>query len=392
MAARKIRMLQWALPSIAFIILVVNALLLHRDISKIGVMEEIDDINSNNNMRKEYMRNRAKNFYSWYEGNKTETLLVNADKNGTIMDFAIVGFAKCGTTTMEANLAHIAPMPEEQDVCTPIHPTVYYAYKNWPQQYSAPDKEKLFRGTKCPAFIQGGWLAEWSKHLPRTKLIVGIRHPVLWFQSFWNQQRANGNTRRFAGDDPYNVMRVCNPPNRKDCRQGCPTNQVLCMHRGRFHLALAALGKTELTAEERNILAAEDPDGGEDLINKNVINDVFLYEQQTLGEDYVWDELAKYLGAEQIPHDRRHNARGRRQDKAVDFCDSKYDEFRAKMMQISYEVATWLQNYFIPLSKDESRTDVVIPRPDTFYELVESYKLDPCEKLRRLDNGTYILG
>eukprot|EP00957_Ditylum_brightwellii_P094736 7214571-Ditylum_brightwellii.AAC.1 len=64
------------------------------------------------------------------------------------------------------------------------------------------------------------------------------------------------------------------------------------MHRGRFHLALAALGKTELTAEERNILAAEDPDGGEDLINMNVINDVFLYEQQTLGEDYVWDELA----------------------------------------------------------------------------------------------------
>jgi len=49
----------------------------------------------------------------------------------------------------------------------------------------------------------------------------------------------------------------------------------------------------------------------------------------------------------------------------------------------------WLQEYFIPVAKDESRPDVVIARPDRMMELVEDYKVDPCGKLQRLENGTY---
>ena len=35
----------------------------------------------------------------------------NPDEDGHILDFAIIGFAKCGTTSMEANLRQLAPMP-----------------------------------------------------------------------------------------------------------------------------------------------------------------------------------------------------------------------------------------------------------------------------------------
>lgn len=75
----------------------------------------------------EYRVERVKRFHSWYKGNRTEFLLPDADKNGPILDFAVVGLPKCGTTTIEANLGKYAPMPIA-DVCTPSAQTVYYRY------------------------------------------------------------------------------------------------------------------------------------------------------------------------------------------------------------------------------------------------------------------------
>jgi hypothetical protein len=83
---------------------------------------------------KKYREERDEKFDSWFEGGKTDKLLPNVDADGPILDFAIAGFAKCGTTSMEANLGYIAPIPIA-DVCTPIHQTVYYSYKNWPKEY-----------------------------------------------------------------------------------------------------------------------------------------------------------------------------------------------------------------------------------------------------------------
>ena len=339
----------------------------------------------------EYLRHRTKNFNSWFEANGTGPLRKDADANGTILDFVIAGFAKCGTTSMESNLGYITPIPLESDVCTPVHQTVYYSHMNWPKKYQEAGKEKLLRGTKCPAFIQGDWLKEWSIHLPRTKVIVGIRHPVLWFQSFWNMQAAN-HLLGFAGNDPYKVTKPCPNTHGRGCRNGCPSNQLVCMHRGRFHNELAKLGKTRLTAEERELLGPEDPDGGSKLKNNKIRNDIFLYEQKMMKEDYMWDDLSNLLGLnETVRHDRTVTSHGKSRGLEINFCDDKYDNFRAMMMPISYNVSVWLQEFFLPLAKNESRTDVTIPRPNEFAKMVEEYKFDPCKKLTRLGNGTYAL-
>ena len=330
------------------------------------------------NNTQEYMKLRSDNYSSWFGPSK---LLPNADENGTIMDFAIVGFAKCGTTTMEANLGYIAPMPIG-DICTPVSQTVYYSYKSWPKEHG---EEKLFRGTKCPAFIQGNWLDEWSKHLPRTKLIIGIRHPVAWFKSFWDMQANRGNV-PLGG--PYELTTPCFG---KSCRNGCPGRQLFCLHRGRFHLALAKLGKTALTGEERKMLAPNDADGGENLRSSGIKNPIFLYDQQELSQDYVWEELAEYLGVNHIPHDKYQSSHPKRHDRNLDFCEEKYDDFRAMMMPYAYELSVWLQEYLIPVANDDGRDDVVIPRADSsFSKRVEDYKNDPCGKLIRSDNGTYV--
>jgi len=339
----------------------------------------------------EWRQQRKSNVSSFYEV-AYRKLRVNADEKGPIMDFVIAGFAKCGTTTLEANLAYLAPMPEAQDVCTPVHQTVYYSYINWPKRYASGSypngTEKILRGTKCPAFISGNWLKEWSTHLPRTKIIVGIRHPVLWFQSFWNMQLRNGQLRANQRD-PYMRLRQCFGGN---CRNGCPDGQLFCTNRARFHLSLAALGKTPLSPDERQLLSPNDLDGGMNLKNNNITNHIFLYEQQELNEEYVWAYLAKYLDVDYIPHDKRRGSYAKKEPSVfTDFCEDQYDLFRALMMPNAYELSVWLQEYFLPVAMDDNRPDVVVPNVTHMMELVDKYKYDPCGKLIRLDNGTYII-
>lgn len=129
----------------------------------------------------EWKRSRHQHFDSWYENGK---LKPNVDANGTVLDFLIAGFPKCGTTTLEANLGYYAPMPIA-DICTPVHQTVYYSYKNWPAQYDK-NNTKIYRGSKCPKLLESGDVRAVSTSLPKTKLILGIRHPVLWFQVRYN--------------------------------------------------------------------------------------------------------------------------------------------------------------------------------------------------------------
>jgi len=330
----------------------------------------------------DYMKNRSAMYDSWFEQG-SDMLLENADKNGTILDFVIAGFPKCGTTTVVANLAYLAPL-SVSDVCTPPSQITYYAYKSWPKQYG---NQKLLRGSKCPKYIGSEDMKLYSKHLPRTKMIIGIRHPVLWIQSFWNMQVGTGFT-KFLKNNPYMLVKTCKPGHK--CNHGCPNKWLFCIRRARFHVQLAALGKTSLSMEERKVLAPNDNDGGENLRSQNIRNPIFLYEQKELSKDYVWDEMAKYLNVSKIPHDKHHSSHGRTPHVSINFCEERFDDLRAIIMPYAYELSVWMQNYFIPVAKNES-AGVTIPNPNALITLVEEYKKDPCDRLYRLKNGTYVL-
>eukprot|EP00521_Asterionellopsis_glacialis_P008979 CAMPEP_0195286080 /NCGR_PEP_ID=MMETSP0707-20130614/3672_1 /TAXON_ID=33640 /ORGANISM="Asterionellopsis glacialis, Strain CCMP134" /LENGTH=439 /DNA_ID=CAMNT_0040345673 /DNA_START=210 /DNA_END=1529 /DNA_ORIENTATION=+ len=345
-----------------------------------------------------YRQRRSQYFLSWYENNKTDQLKPNADAQGPILDFVIAGFPKCGTTSMEANLGYLAPMPIA-DVCTPAPQTVYYAYQNWPTEFPASNHNstnatKILRGSKCPAFIHA--MREWSHYLPRTKIIVGIRHPLLWFQSFWNMQTTNFPS---VYRDPYSLVSSNTPcgqksgkPNFKDC----PHNQLFCLCRSRFHVTLARLGKTNLTSEERLWLAPHDYDGGANLQQDNLQNRIFLYEQTTLNDDEVWTTLADYLQYDgTIPHDLVKTTRGRSQTpkltNKINICDAQYDELRKLFMPYAYEMSQWICNYFVPSDINVEHGHVVVANRDKFCSIVQNYQHDPCHRLVRLENGTYTL-
>ena len=208
-----------------------------------------------------------------------------------------------------------------------------------------------------------------------------IRHPVLWFESFWNQQASNKLTKRFYNDDPYNAMYVSSIN-----MNGCKTRHILCLGRARFQLSLARMRKTDLLDDaELHLLAPNDPDGGANVAKRHhrVRNPVFLYELNSLKRDRVWDDMATFLGGVEngtVAHDEYRSSHGRNANALarIDVCDERYDELRAKIMPYAYNLSVWLQEYFVPVAMNESRPDVVIGDRESFVETVKSYKHDPC--------------
>ena len=154
------------------------------------------------------------------------------------------------------------------------------------------------------------------------------------------------------------------------------------------------MGKTELTDEERLLLAPQDADGGSMVSNHRLKNPVFLYAQTELRERYVWNELAEYLEVAHVPSTEEHTSDNKSKLNNIDICEDKFDAFWAKFMPIAYNMSCWLIEYLLPVAKDKTRpdTDVVIPGVDHFEKAVDDYKEDPCGKLIRLEeNGTYVM-
>ncbi|KAG7351860.1 hypothetical protein IV203_007908 [Nitzschia inconspicua] len=322
-----------------------------------------------------------------------EFLQYDADRDGPWLDFVIAGFPKCGTTTLMATLGQLAPMPIK-DVCELPPKLLSMVYQEWPLQYGGftingtTSSLLLLRGNKCPAFIGnmgGAMMKIFSNSLKRTKFIIGIRHPVLWFQSFWRMQ---------GGKDPYQRqmtcpcrpnqwgLRVCRNTTKQVefCWNECGGNNILCLARTRFHVALAQMGKTALTKEERQWLAPKDFDGGDRIISLEIPNDIFIYELTKLQDGTMWEELAAFLRVSKIPKQNYHGAKGKHLS-YLNICDAKYDDFRAMIMPYSYELSVWLLEYLLPVARDPTRNDVTVANIDSVAAIFETYKVDPCGRL-----------
>lgn len=339
-----------------------------------------------------YLQSRKHDFDSWFEGNATDVLLKPADSKGPILDFAIAGYNKVAEDLSKV-LSTLAPKPDG-NVCTPLSKTVWYAYNSWPEQYGS---SKEMRGTQCMTYMAAGHenpIKEFNEFLPKTKIFIGIKHPIIWFKDLYDQFHANNVIQKFTDEgDPYGLTKLCTG---RRCRHECFQGQIFCVHKSRFHLGLARLGKTAMDSEERLLLAAEDNDGGENLPNDQIKNPIFIFDERELGHDYFWESITEYLGVDEIEHDiesmvRLEHKMEIENIKSLDFCHEDYHDLRAQMMQYSHEMATWLQFHLIPLALDADRPDVEMANPKKFYQLAEHYKQDPCGTLRRGADGKFTI-
>ena len=286
-----------------------------------------------------------------------------------LLDFAIIGHPKTSTSAIIRWLSkddQIRMKNGEDHALTQGQPGQMVQ-----NLYQLEHGRQYRRGYKAPADItKPEALRAFVKHWPQTKLIVGVRHPVKWFESWYNyfsRRRGEGTL------PPAETMLGANLPNRV-----------------RFHCNLALLGKTPRKKKERRLLGPHfSPIRGlETLSNPVLLYDVGQpFDANATRKDQFRLDLSNYVGLARplneipaTPHTSAEDSRNYHY--AIDICDSKFDALRAELVDLGQAASEWIQNYFMKLP------DVTVSSPEHFIEGLQTWGIDPCESQEQDDESS----
>ena len=265
-------------------------------------------------------------------------------------------------------------------------------------------KELNPKGIKCPGVLYRPHdILYYKKYFPHAKLIIGLRHPISWLESFYNYQLWRNVTAM-----PQNTTQLIGQ---------CNKHQKVCTDRARFHAALARLGKTELVEDEELSLlygfnvssstasSEEDVDSttlsstqqlrGRRLTNddqqvqprsrhqqqqqqqqqqRGLPNEVLLYEINQIHNSQTSTAFSKsiqqYLSIQydlpQIQHYQQTKVR------AINICDTQHDNVRKVLLDHGKHASKWIQTYFL------SNPSVNVVDETSFYKLLNDWNVDPC--------------
>jgi hypothetical protein len=279
-----------------------------------------------------------------------------------LLDFAIIAHPKTATSSMQnwfRSHPEIQMQAHENHALAAGRPAELVV-----QLYNLMPGRAYKRGYKAPRdLIMGESLQALAKYWPKTKLIVGLRHPVLWFESFYNFRMHNG----YNMPSPETLIGKL-----KRGMVGVATDE------SKFHLHLDNLGKTLRSPDELKFLS-----WGNDKRPRipKMKNPVFLYEVNQLRDAnetraaIFCSDLKNYLGLQKslAPMSAK---KGPVYTKAIEICEPRYNDLRDELMKNAKEASTWIQRYFL------QSPDVVVSSPKYFNELMVSWSVDPCETYR----------
>eukprot|EP00536_Pseudo-nitzschia_multiseries_P004922 jgi/Psemu1/285432/fgenesh1_pg.87_\ len=354
-----------------------------------------------------------------------------------LLDFGIIGFPKCGTTTMMKWLNmhdHMAVLDFEITALQKYHPSriLHYIIRDLPEG-------RYRRGYKSPTDVEDGRARnKLGIHYGKTKLLVGLRHPVLWYESFFNHRIQNGYVMPDLMEEIYaSNSNTSKSSVRTDCHGMW---KGVCFNRGDFHFVLAKWGKTPLLFlppssgrtgtdgiderfnftnynkdDEFALFSKRDKKELQKDIGKIDIspNPMFLYDVSQLRmppaivDDNERDNneeannyynkfvlsLQSFLGVPQnvsaMPAMIRESPgkkeginateQLRRNGLKIDLCDEKYEIPRKWLLEIGSNVHLWIENYFVksPHSVFPGGS-VGSAASSQFLKIIQSYGEDPC--------------
>ena len=294
------------------------------------------------------------------------------DKPG--FDFIVAGFPKCGTTTLlKAFAAHDETDMATSEQCSIASPKQADArvHKLLDGTLSTltddPSKKRSF---KCPtAMYNYKSIARMEKHSPETRFIVGMRHPVEMFQSFYNYRITEIKERGLQEDIT---------PIQEILESGQPWKGV-SLASTRFELFLLQMGKTDITTEQMHDMKAQQYD----LAIKPTNFTVFLYTTDQL-EDAdetrsatLRTTMQEYLGLQNeimpFGHENKNHNKNAHPEQ-IYICDDQWASIRKTLVEQGAVTAAWLRDSFI------HSKDVFVANPEHFVQTLESWAVDPCER------------
>lgn len=300
-------------------------------------------------------------------------------RNEELIDFAVIGFSKCGTTYLLQNVLNTSQIywgNKEGGLPREVHDLRKGRIKEFNEKYEGhvnkktSDGDRVFNAFKSPEVLQSEtFLSNIEKHIPSTDLIVSIRHPILHFQSLYNFKfLRHGPTK---APYPNHLIGECD----HDCKSDC---KVVMKHRvctgiSKFHEGLSRLNFTAMNSPEELDLLHHHKRS----IHGNFTGRLFLVElgqlsDRTSRRDSFQKDLEDFLGLEsdsiQFPE------RNTKRDKYLfDICEERFNDVRDELLQIGNNASKWIQEYFIKSPR------TVISNRNHFVELIEAWKFDPCE-------------
>lgn len=282
-----------------------------------------------------------------------------------LLDFAILGFAKCGTTTM------MNWLNQQQAHCFPDE--IYDLMHQKPAQLIRRLYNERKNCYKSPNDISQAHVLEYfRRYWPSTPLFVGVRHPIRWFESLYNFRVNN-----------YDSM----PPATQLIGKCIRGTQGICTNRGRFHIVLAKLGKTNMTTapEEVEMKARYPREFREEILG--IPNKIFLYTTEQLADtnemrtEIFRNDVQDFCGLQlslPIPYIKPgilwdETTQTQKDGLKINICDSNYTELRKVLLDMARPASVWIRKYFI-----ESE-DVVVSSKEYFKEIIETWMHDPCD-------------
>jgi len=290
------------------------------------------------------------------------------------LDFFVAGFPKCGTTTMlflfdAHNETDVSPTEKCVVLNAQVSDTVAInRLDDAIGELSTDPRKKI--GIKCPSGIKNARsLERLQAHSPGTKLVIGVRHPVLFLQSYYNYRV----TEIYDNNSTESIPPLESLVGKKDWK-GVSTDMAP------FDLYLKQLGKTNMTTDQLSEFV-----GRPHMAVRPNSFKIFLYsldqmkdkdEKRTLG---LRKDLQKFLDLKQpLPpfgHENLNNFVGNKGHKeTVDICEPRYDDVRKLLVEQGRIMEQWIRKDFI------MSPDVVVANEKHFADTVRTWGTDPCRK------------
>jgi hypothetical protein len=303
----------------------------------------------------------------------SESYLTKARRPHLKLDFFIAGFPKCGTTTLlYAFAAHGDTEISREERCS-----ISDALMSDTTAISKIDTEVLAelnqsihvkRGMKCPNGIKNARSIErLHMHSPGAKVIIGVRHPVHFFQSFYNYRITEHYNNNWTSPIP-----------RVDTLVGDNEWRGVSTDAARFELFLMQLGKTNISMSLLNQLIGRPHMS----VQPNNLK-IFLYSLEQM-EDPMEVRAASFRGEMETFLGLKHHLRpfGRENinhfvakaahNETIDICASTFEHLRRLLVAQGKETSKWIRDSFM-LSED-----VTVANRDHFSRLLSAWSSDPC--------------
>lgn len=306
------------------------------------------------------------------------------EESDRLIDFAVAGFEKCGTTFLlesvfsQSKQVFMAGSGNEVVELSPPQLQEFRLHVDELTSGGAP----IRRGFKASRVLLGTeWLTNLQENFPATKLIVTTRHPVLWFQSWYNF-KLRGYRHRMP--TPHESVGLC----REACEHKGPEGHCVvvassagCSGISNFHQYLSRLRYTPMDTEEELALL----DHHQMQIFNFSQTTLFLMEvgqmdgKNTSVSDKLFRDMERFLDLApyalpdiEAYRQPTYSWSNETLQRKINICHDDYRDIRAGLLDAGGRAARWIEDYFLQSSH------VVISDRWDFVSRIRQWKFDPC--------------